>query len=156
MIRKIGIALCALTIWGMFYLGLSTSHAAPPPDTIKGVVDYFYNGREEGPVLVDSKLCAEVQDMECVSEIDPASVGVGDTLNVWMQFFVPKEADSDDIMVEYAHEGVPRRLTPNKVEPSIRYRVINRYQLNKTGKWAIVIKKGTTPLQRFDVDVIEK
>jgi hypothetical protein len=141
---------------GISVLAVPVSEAAPPAETIKAVVDYYYEGGDEGPVLVDSKLCTEIQDLECVGEVNPPTVGVGDTMIVWMHFFVPKGVTSDDIMVEYAHEGVPRWLKPHKVESSIRYRVVNRYQLKKAGKWAIVIKKGTTPLHRFDIDVVER
>ena len=144
-------AFLAISVWA-----IPASEAAPPADTIKSVVDYYYEGGDEGPVLVESKLCTDIQDLECVGEIDPKSVGVGDTVMVWMQFFVPKGVTAADIMVEYAHEGVPRWLKAHKVESSIRYRVVNRYQLNKAGKWAIVIKKGTTPLERFDIEAVER
>ena len=74
----------------------------------------------------------------------------------WMQFFVPKGAADDDIIVEYKHEGVPRNLASHKVEGSIRYRLGDSYKLNKVGKWTITIKKGLTVLKAFDVKVIDK
>ena len=73
-----------------------------------------------------------------------------------MQFFVPKGATYDDIIVEYKYEGVPRNLASHKVEGSIRYRMVDSYKLNKIGKWTITIKKGLTVLRTFDVNVIEK
>jgi hypothetical protein len=73
-----------------------------------------------------------------------------------MQFFVPKGATYDDIMVEYKHEGVPRNLAAHKVEGSIRYRLADGYKLDKVGKWTITIKKGLTVLKAFDVNVVEK
>ena len=156
MIRSVFFAWCMTVFLGMSVLVIPASEAAPPAETIKTVVDYYYEGSDEGPVLVESKLCTEIQDLECVGEVDPPTVGVGETIMVWMQFFVPKGVSSDDIMVEYAHDGVPRWLKAHKVESSIRYRVVNRYQLNKTGKWAVVIKQGTTPLQRFDIEAVAR
>jgi hypothetical protein len=156
MTRSALFAWCVTVFLAMSVLAIPASEAAPPADTIKAVVDYYYEGSDEGPVLVDSKLCTEVQDLQCVGETDPATVAVGDTIMVWMQFFVPKDVTADDIMVEYAHEGVPRGLKPHKVDASIRYRVVDRYPLKKVGKWAIVIKKGTIPLKRFDIDVVER
>ena len=156
MIRSAVFAWCVAVFLAMSVLAIPASEAAPPPETIKAVVDYYYEGSGEGPVMVDSNLCTDVQDLECVGEVDPPSVAVGDTIMVWMQFFVPKDVTADDVMVEYAYEGVPRGLKPHKVESSIRYRVVDRYQLNKAGKWAIVIKKGTIPLKRFDIDVVER
>jgi hypothetical protein len=81
---------------------------------------------------------------------------MGEAINVWMQFFVPKGASYDDIVVEYKHEGVPRNLKAHKIEGSIRYRVVDRYKLDKPGKWTIAIKKGLTNLKMFNITVVEK
>ena len=137
-------------------IAMSTAAAAPSAETVKQTVDYFYNGQDEGPILIDAKLCQTVENLECTAEVDPNSIGTGDTVNVLMQFFVPKDAVYDDIVVEYTHNGVPRRLTSHKIEGSIRFRVLNRYTLNKPGEWAISIKKGTENLKILELDVLEK
>jgi hypothetical protein len=59
-------------------------------------------------------------------------------------------------MVEYKHEGVPRNLNAHKVEGSIRYRAVDKYKIDKTGKWTITIKKGLTNLKEFQITVIPK
>jgi len=130
--------------------------AAPTAKSVKDVVDYFYNGQEEGPILTDSKLCKSIKGLECEEAVDPKAISLGDLLNVWMQFFVPKGASYDDIIVEYKHEGVPRHLQAHSIEGSIRYRIVDKYKLDKPGKWTITIKKGVTTLKDFKVDVIKK
>ena len=86
---------------------------------------------------------------------DPNNVAKGETLNVWMMFFVPKGASYDDILVEYKHEGIPRRLTPHKIEGSIRYRVVDKNSVDKPGEWTITIKKGITKLKDFKIKVVK-
>ena len=129
---------------------------APPPKVVKDVVDYFYSGQESGPILTDSKLCTSVKALECEAAVDPKAVSMGEVLSVWMQFFVPKGASYDDIVVEYKHESVPRNLKAHKIEGSIRYRVLDKYKLDKPGKWTIAIKKGLTNLKLFNITVVEK
>ena len=130
--------------------------AAPPAKAVKQVVDYYYEGQTEGPILTDAKLCKTVKSLSCEEPADPKAFTAGEPVRVWMQFFVPKGASYDDIIVEYKHEGVPRNLASHKVEGSIRYRLVDSYKLNKVGKWTVTIKKGLTVLKAFDVNVIDK
>jgi hypothetical protein len=139
-----------------FLLLLSTgADAAPTAKMITDVVDYYYNGQKEGPILTDAKLCKDVKNFECTETLNPDSLTKAETVNVWMQFFVPKGASYDDIVVEYKHEGVPRRMTPHKIEGSIRYRLVDKSSLDKTGDWTITVKKGITGLKEFKVKVIK-
>ncbi len=156
MTKKLAIFLVTLIFGGLLIFCPSNAMAAPPAKMVKDVVDYFYNGQNEGPILTDAKLCKSIKALDCEEEIDPKAVDPGTLINVWMQFFVPKGASYDDIMVEYTHDGIPRHLTAHKVEGSIRYRVVDKYKLEKPGKWTITIKKGLTNLKEFKIDVIKK
>ena len=130
--------------------------AAPTAKMVNEVVDYFYNGQQEGPILADAKLCKSIDALNCQEIMDANAVPMGEPIKVWMQFFVPKGATYDDIIVEYKHEGVPRNLTAHKVEGSIRYRLVDKFKLDKVGKWTITIKKGVANLKEFKINVIKK
>ena len=130
--------------------------AAPTSKMVKEVVDYFYEGQNEGPILTDAKICLSVKSLNCDEPADPKAFNSGELIKVRMQFFVPKGGTYDDIFVEYKHEGVPRNLAAHQVEGSIRYRLADSHKLNKSGKWTITIKKGLTVLRTFDVNVIDK
>ena len=140
----------------LLLLGPASLMAAPAADTVKEVVDYYYNGQEEGPILTDSKLCNGIKNLECGEALDPNAVKLGSVVDVWMQFFVPYGASYDDIIVEYKHEGVPRHLTAYTVKGSIRYRVADRYKVDKPGKWTITIKRGVASLKEFSITVVKK
>jgi hypothetical protein len=145
------IAFCTLTIFGS-----SNALAAPEASVVKEVVDYFYNGQEEGPILVESKLCKTIKSLNCEEVMDSNVISMGEPVKVWAQFFVPKGGIYDDIFVEYKHEGVPRHLKARKVEGSIRYRFVDTYKPDKLGKWTITIKKGVTDLKTFDIELNKK
>ena len=145
-----------LVLGSLFILCAPVTMAAPPAKAVKEVVDYFYSGQKDGPILTDSKLCKSIKTLECEQPIEPSAVQLGDLIHVWMQFFVPKGGVYDDIMVEYTHEGVPRNLNAHKVEGSIRYRTVDKYKIDKPGKWTITIKKGIASLKEFQITVIQK
>ncbi len=156
MAKKVLMGAFVLAFWGMLVLGQSAGMAAPPAKNVREVVDYFYNGQAEGPILTDAKLCKGIKALECEAAVDPKAVTQGDVLHVWTQFFVPKGAMYDDIIVEYKHEGVPRHLNSRSIEGSIRYRVVDKFKPDKPGKWTITIKKGVSNLKAFNITVIEK
>ena len=137
---------------------LFSSHAiaAPEAQKIREVVDYFYNGQKEGPVLIDSKLCKNIKDLECQDQLAQNSLSMGESVKVWMQFFVPKGESYDDIFVEYKQNGTTRNLQANKVEGSIRYRLVDSYKPDKIGDWTITIKRGSKSLKMLNFKVIEK
>jgi len=148
---------CCLLV---FSLGLllalnSTADAAPTAKMIKEVVDYYYNGQKEGPILTEAKLCKGVKNFECTETLESNKVTKGETINVWMRFLVPKGVSYDDILVEYEHEGIPRRLTPHKIESSIRYRLVDKNSVDKAGNWTITVKKGITKLKEFKIVVVK-
>jgi hypothetical protein len=130
--------------------------AAPTAKMVNEVVDYYYNGQQEGPILVDAKLCKSIEALDCGETMDANAVPMEEPIRVWMQFFVPKGASYDDIIVEYKHEGVPRNLTAHKVQGSVRYRLVDKFKLDKVGKWTITIKKGVSNLKEFKIIVIKK
>ena len=131
----------------------SAAVAAPSAKMIREVVDYYYNGQAKGPILAEAKLCKSVKNYECTETINSANVKKGETINVWMRFFVPKGANYDDIFVEYKYDGIPRRLTPHAIESSIRYRLVDKSKVDKAGNWTITVKKGITKLKEFKISV---
>ena len=154
--KKVLFLLHLFVICSFLISGVYLADASPQPKTLKEAVDYYYTGQNEGPILVDVRVCKVIHSLDCKTVLNPNAVPMGETVNVWMQFFVPKDGVYDDIMVEYAHEGVPRLLTPHKIQGSIRYRLVDKHKLDKPGKWTLHVKKGATSLKKIDVKVIKK
>jgi hypothetical protein len=155
MIRKTSYGYLLALSLGLLLVLNTAAVAAPTAKMVKEVVDYFYSGQEQGPILTEAKLCKAVKNFECTEIIKPDNVIKGETINVWMRFFVPKGASYDDILVEYKHEGIPRRLTPHKIDSSIRYRLVDKNSVDKPGNWTITVKKGISKLKEFKIKVVK-
>lgn len=153
---KINLPLFVLVFSAFVILINFNAMAAPEAKQIQAVVDYFYNGQKEGPVLIDSKLCKSIKGLECQGQLEPNTVSLGESVKVWMQFFVPKGGLYDDIFVEYKHNGVPRNLQAHKVEGSIRYRIVDTYKPDKIGDWTVTVKRGAKSLKMLNFKVMEK
>lgn len=152
---KKNVTLLSLALTSCIFFS-SYAIAAPEAQKIREVIDYFYNGQKEGPVLIDSKLCKNIKDLECQDQLAQNSLSMGESVKVWMQFFVPKGESYDDIFVEYKHNGTPRNLQAHKVEGSIRYRLVDSYTPDKIGDWTITIKRGSKSLKMLNFKVIKK
>lgn len=154
--KKIALFSFALTFCNFLILFNFNAMAAPEAKNIREVVDYFYNGQKEGPVLTDSKLCKSIKGVKCQDQLESNTISMGEPVKVWMQFFVPKGDLYDDIFVEYKHNGIPRNLQAHKVEGSIRYRIVDTYKPDKIGGWSVTIKRGSKSLKMFNFKVMKK
>jgi hypothetical protein len=134
----------------------SNAIAAPDAKAIREVVDYFYNGQKEGPVLTDSKLCKNIKDLDCQDQSELNNISMGEPVKIWMQFFVPKGGTYDDIFVEYKQNTTPRNLQAHKIESSIRYRLVDVYKPDKIGDWTVTIKWGSKILKTLNFKVVAK
>ena len=154
--KKIALLSFALTFCNFLIFFNFNAMAAPEAKKIREVVDYFYNGQKEGPVLTDSKLCKNIKGHECQEQLESNTISVGESAKVWMQFLVPKGELYDDIFVEYKHNSIPRNLQAHKVEGSIRYRLVDTYKPDKIGEWTVTIKRGSKSLKILNLKVIKK
>ena len=154
--KKIALLSFALTFCNFLIFFNFNAMAAPEAKKIREVVDYFYNGQKEGPVLIDAKLCKSIKDFECQDQLEGNTLSMGEPVKVWMQFFVPKGELYDDIFVEYKHNGIPRNLQAHKVEGSIRYRLVDTYKPDKIGDWTVTIKRESKSLKMLNFKVTKK
>ncbi len=154
--KKIVLLSFALTFCNFLIFFNFDAMAAPEAKQIREVVDYFYNGQKEGPVLIDAKLCKSIKDFECQDQLEANTLSMGESVKVWMQFFIPKGESYDDIFVEYKHNGIPRNLQAHKVEGSIRYRLVDSYKPDKIGDWTVTIKRESKSLKMLNFKVTKK
>jgi hypothetical protein len=129
--------------------------AAPPPppaDETRRVLDYYFNGKDRGPTLIDLKACLKVDSakdsptrFECLEEVK-GPVKVNANVHAWLTFFVPKGASYDDVTVQFAHEGTVRSTVDVKLDMEMRVRTWRSQNLSKKGKWTITVMRGATVL----------
>lgn len=135
----------------------------PTQQAINKVVAYYYGG-EEKPLLAEYKLCRDIGSVDneknqCIDELDPHSLEQNQVVYLWMNYLVPKGADSD-LLLHYNHNGITRDASTLKVSGSIRYRTWKKLKLSRTGLWEMPIymeQNGQyTELQRITVNVTEQ
>ena len=71
MTKKSATIVFTLVLGSLFILSAPVTMAAPPAKAVKEVVDYFYSGQKDGPILTDSKLCKSIKTLECEQPINP-------------------------------------------------------------------------------------
>ncbi len=134
--------------------GAPSAPAIPPPptDEVRRVMDYFYNGKDRGPVLMELKACLKVDGAkdsptksECLEEVK-GPVKVNTTILGWTMWFMPKGAVYDDVLIQFAHEGQVRSAVEVKLDSEGRSRTWRPHTLTKKGKWTITALRGGTVL----------
>lgn len=146
-------------------VGQSYGRAAPPTpsaEAVHAVWAYYYHGQGGGPVLVRLTPCLRV-DTEKGSDtryqcIEPlrGTVKKGDTVSAWMSWLVPSGDTVDDLMVQWAHNGVVRSTRDFKINgKGFRYRTYLSKTLHKTGRWEIIVRRGEAVLGRAEIEVDE-
>lgn len=149
----IGIALVALP------LPVLAEVPAPTSAEAKKVIEYYYSGKEQGPVLADFKLCSRVDGgkdsptrHQCMEPV-AGPVKQGTTVQAWTLWLVPDGAQYDDVVIQTSLEGQVRTTVDLKLATSLRSRTYRPVNLTKAGKWQVRVLRGTAELAAANVVV---
>lgn len=155
----------AALLWGSTSLAQDAGVAATPPppapsaEDIKKVVDYYMNGKDGGPVLVELKPCLKVDAEkasptynDCVEPVN-GDVQKGKQVSAWMMWFVPKGAKYEDVTVQVSLDGAVRETKDIPLSDSMRTRSYKSFTLSKPGKWNFKVMRNGTQLASSDVTV---
>lgn len=123
---------------------------APSPQEIRKVSKYYYEGKAQGPILVDLKACTKIDfdkgsptQNECVEEVKD-TVPKGTQVHAWTLWLVPEGGQYDDAALEYVYEGEVRASIHLNLTSALRSRAFRATALTRTGKWQVrVVRKGT-------------
>ncbi len=126
----------------------------PSPDEVKRVVDYYYNGKGQGAILVETKLCQKVSVQgdtknECVTEIGDGAVGKGEEAFLWMNFLVPA-GDEARILIQDSRLDKVRDTGSIALEGATRYRTWKKIPTSTIGDWKVNIVQE---MEYSDLDV---
>ena len=113
----------------------------PTPEETRKVIDYYYNGKGKGAILMDYKLCQEIHEEgtkkhECKSAITDGKVRKGEEVLLWMSFLVPA-GDRVEILLQLKRKNKVRRVVPISLPGSPRYRTWKKIPTDKTGNWKV-------------------
>ena len=132
---------------------------APAAEELKRAMDYYYNGKGRGPILVEFKTCLKIDNnkespthYECVEPVS-GPVKKGSLVHAWTLWFVPQGDKYDDVVIQFVFEGQIRSTQDIQLTDSFRSRTYRASPLSKAGKWEVKIVRGTTELASLPVTV---
>lgn len=123
---------------------LAFASAKPSHEEARKVVDYYFHGKGMGPVLLDAKICRDVQregdeKNECADELTSQAIKKGESIYVWMAYMLPQGDEPQNIIVQFENGGVTRMVKNHQVTGQLRYRTWQKVTLDKVGAWKVKI-----------------
>mgnify|MGYP001546099845 CR=1 FL=1 len=135
----------------------------PSPDEAFKVIDFYMNGKGNGMVLMESKVCKDIHregslKYECKNEIiefgemqsDGSAPPIfhkikkGDSFYVWMSYLVPVGAE-EYYFIRYNFGGETKYTSKkSKVSGSHRYRSWKKFTPKTVGAWEVEVFHDST------------
>ena len=133
--------------------------AVPSAAEASKVLDYYYYGKDKGPLLLTLVACTKVDAAkdsptknECIEPVT-GPVKKGTTVHAWTSWMVPEGGSYEDVVIQYIFEGQVRTTADVKLSGGYRARTWRASTLAKPGKWDIKVLRGTTELGTASVTV---
>ncbi len=122
----------------------SVVHSKPAPEVVKQVVDFYFNGQDQGVVLAQTKLCDNVyakgdNNNECMAERANSTLTRGQETNVWMLFMVPDKVEPQSILLQLNHRGMTMSVQRAKIASALRYRIWKKVKPDRVGDWTVKV-----------------
>lgn len=122
--------------------------AKPAAEEVKRVLDYYYHGKGLGPVLLETKVCREIQREgdekgECAGDISTQAIKKGEAIYLWMAYMAPLGDEPQNIIVQFENGGVTRIVKNVQITGQLRYRTWLKVTLDKVGAWKAKVAHDT-------------
>jgi hypothetical protein len=136
---KIGLLVCLL----LWLPASILAQEKPAAAEAKKVVDYYYQGKGQGAILMAHKLCSKIYEegplkYECQEEITGGQIQKDREAFLWMNYMVPAE-DTADIIIQYKRNNMVRGVSNFELPGSLRYRIWKKIPTDKIGDWQVDI-----------------
>ena len=115
----------------------------PTPAETQKVIQYYYQGKGQGAVLMAHKLCAQIYEegplkFECQEEITGGQIQKDQEVFLWMNYLVPT-GDKTDIIIHYKRNNKVRNVSNFELPAALRYRIWKKIPTDKIGDWQVDI-----------------
>lgn len=126
----------------------------PTPAEARKVINYYFNGKGQGAIPMEYKLCKEIAQQgemknECVAEIADKKVAKGEDAYLWMNFLVPAGEESK-ILVQYTRNAKVRNTSNITLGGATRFRTWKKVPTGTAGDWEINMIQE---LENGDMDI---
>ena len=137
--KKIG-----LLVFLLFCLpSILLAQEKPTPAEAQKVIDYYYQGKGMGAVLVAHKLCSQIYEegpykYECQEVVTGGQIEKDREVYLWMNFLVPA-GDQPDIIIHFKRNNKVRSVSNLELPGSLRYRTWKKIPTERLGDWEVSI-----------------
>ena len=126
----------------------------PTPEEARKVINYYFNGKGQGVVPMDFKLCKEISQKgemknECIAEISDKKIMKGEEAYIWMNFLVPAGEESK-ILLQYSRKDMVRNTSNVSLGGATRFRTWKKIPTSTAGDWKVNLIQE---LDNADVDI---
>ena len=124
---------------------------APTAAEIQKVTNYFLNGKDGGPILIELSLCADVKKspegkLTCIDPLGE-TIKKGETLTAFVKFFGPRGGKYEDVKLRFVLDGEVRTTTDFSVTESwTGYSNYKKTTASKAGTWVVEVTRGENTL----------
>ncbi len=120
----------------------------PTPEEARKVIDFNYHGKGMGVVLVQTKVCHDIQrdgddKNECAGDLTGKAVKKGEAVYVWLMFMAPDGQESQNASVDFEQNGASVAVKKVQVPGQMRSRSWLKYTFNKAGAWKVKVARDT-------------
>jgi len=130
----------------------TASVAVPPAGEIRRVLDYYFNGKNSPPALVEFIPCLNVDTQQgsatlsqCL-EVAKGSVPTNTRLHLWTMWYLPMGSKYEDVFLQVFWGEQLRSTDDYRLETAGRFRTWKTVSLNRKGIWTFKILSGTQEL----------
>jgi hypothetical protein len=143
-----------LAVTSFCFSSNAIAEGKPTPAEARKVINYYFNGKGQGAVPMDYKLCKEISQQgemknECVTVVPDNKVTKGEDVYLWMNFLVPAGEDSK-ILVQYSRNDKVRNTSNISLGGATRFRTWKKIPTGTAGDWQISMIQE---LENGDVDI---
>jgi hypothetical protein len=135
--------ICFIIVSMLMFPCMINAMERPSPENAKKVIDYYYNGKGNGTILMEYQLCKEIQKEgagknTCADDMTDTVIKKGEKVFLWMHYFIPY-GDKINLLAEYKIRNKVRKVTEFTVSGGLRYRTWKQIATKKTGEWSVSI-----------------
>ena len=131
----------------------------PTQTEARRVLDYYHQGKAQGPVLIDLKLCTKVDTAkdsptksDCLDRIE-GPVKTNTNVHGWTVWLVPEGGNYEDVTIQFVYQGQVRNTQDLRLNNAGRSRAWRTANLSKAGTWEIKVVRGDKELAAQSVIV---
>ena len=133
--------ICTLIVTSLCGPLAAMAQDKPTPEEARKVINYYFNGKGQGVIPMEYKLCKEISQKgemknECVSEIPNKTIAKGEEAYLWMKFLVPA-GEQSKILLQYSRKNKVRNTSNISLGGATRYRTWKKIPTTTIGDWKI-------------------